>query len=452
MSSEQVVSEFVASTPYDALPGSSIRVIKQIVLAVIGTGLAGAEEDGCREVREYVSESGGRPEASVFFSDARVPARLAAFSNGVAFRALDYCDAMAPGLHMGSSIVPVALALAEKLGGTSGREFLCALAVGAEIGSRFNLSEAQYDGFDPTGVAGVFAATATACRMMRLSAEQTHNALALAFNRAGGSFQSNVDGSLAVRVIQGWVAETGILCAELAARGITGPKNFINGVYGYRKLFGRLTDVDAEIRDLGRLYLLESTVFKQFPSCGLTQGVTQLALEGVEKHGINAEDVDSIEVRVPPYAHKLVGHQFAVGTNPRVNAQFSIQFCVANALLRRSSSLAHFTPEQVNNEATKRFINCIEVRSDPELDQRGHASVDLDIRLRSGETICLAVDHPGGFPESPLSDEAHLRRFRDCVEYSRLSGAQARGDAIATAVDTLEECADVRRLIGSLVA
>jgi 2-methylcitrate dehydratase PrpD len=81
----------------------------------------------------------------------------------------------------------------------------------------------MYDGFDPTGVSVVFASTAAAARILGLSPQQTLNALGLALNRCGGSFQSNVDATLAVRVIQGWVAQTGLECAQMALAGITGP-------------------------------------------------------------------------------------------------------------------------------------------------------------------------------------------------------------------------------------
>jgi 2-methylcitrate dehydratase PrpD len=452
MSSEKVLADFVCGTAFDELPESVRTIVKQIVLAVIGAGIAGASEEGCREVQRYVLETGGKAESSVFFTNGRVPARAAAFANGVVCRALDYCDAMAPGLHMGSSIVPVALSLAESMGGCSGRDLLAAIAVGAEVGSRFNLSEAEYHGFDPTGVAGAFAAAATASRMRRLTGHQTLHALALAFNRAGGSFQSNVDGSLAVRVIQGWVAESGVLCAELAGIGITGPANFLDGIYGYRRLFAGDARDHRFTRALGKEFHLERTVFKQFPSCGLTQGITQLTLDAVQKHGVRADQVGSISVRVPPYAHKLVGHPFVVGENPRVNAQFSIQFCVANALLHGSSELNHFTPDAIGQESLMKLARIVEVQSDPALDARGHTAVDLDITTTSGGFFGLKLDHPDGFPDSPLSPTAHIRRFEDCIRYSPVKNAPAKGQAIAKTIENLEEVGDARQLVNLLAA
>ena len=96
---------------------------------------------------------------------------------------------------------------------------MAALAAGAELSARLNLSEAQYDGFDPTGIAVPFSATAAASRILGSRREQTQNALALVFNRCGGSFQSHVDGSLGVRFVQGWVAEAGVNARSLAERG-----------------------------------------------------------------------------------------------------------------------------------------------------------------------------------------------------------------------------------------
>ncbi|HSW21783.1 MAG TPA: MmgE/PrpD family protein, partial [Burkholderiaceae bacterium] len=216
MTVETQLAEFVCTLQARDLSPPAQRVLRHMLMAVAGTALAGAAEDGVPALRELLRERGGAPQASTFVFGDRLPAAAAARFNGTLCRALDYCDAMAPGPHIGSSLFPAALAAAELAGGCSGAEFIAALAGGAELASRLNLSEAQYDGFDPTGVLVVFAATAAASRVLRLTPTQTLHALALAFNRCGGSFQSNVDGTLAVRMVQGWVAETGVDCAQLA--------------------------------------------------------------------------------------------------------------------------------------------------------------------------------------------------------------------------------------------
>jgi 2-methylcitrate dehydratase PrpD len=453
MSVERQLAEFVCTLRADDVPAPAQRVLRQMLLAVSGTALAGAAEDGIAALRALLRERGGAAQAHTLVFGDRLPAAAAARFNGTLCRALDYCDAMAPGPHIGSSVVPAALAAAELAGGCSGAEFVAALAAGAELSARLNLSESQYDGFDPTGVLVVFAAAAAAARILRLTPQQTLHALALAFNRCGGSFQSNVDGTLAVRMVQGWVAEAGVDCAQLARSGVTGPPNFIGGHYGYAHLFGRgRFDAAAAVHDLGREWRLQRVVFKKYPSCGVTQGVTELALALVADAGVRAEQVAGARVRLPPYAHKLVGHPFRVGTNPRVDAQFSAAYCVANAFARGASQLAHFAPSQVAAPQLQRLIERIEVVADAALDARGHTAVDLEVRLLDGRTLVRALDIAPGFPGAPLSDAQHRARFDDCVAYAPHPLPPAQVQQLVDAIDSVASLDDARRLSALLIA
>lgn len=449
---EQQLADFVCHLKADQIPASAQRTVRLMLQAVIGTGVAGAAEDGIAALRGLLRERGGTPQATTLVFGDRLPACAAAQFNATLCRALDYCDAMAPGPHIGSSLFPAALAAAEMVGGCSGAEFMAALTAGAELSSRLNLSEAQYDGFDPTGVAVVFAPTAAAARILGLTPTQTLHALALAFNRCGGSFQSHIDGSLGVRVVQGWVAEAGVTCAQMAQRGITGPENFLSGHYGYAHLYGRDTlDVNAVVAGLGTDWRLRQVVFKKYPSCGVTQGVTELVLALIAEHDVHAQDVRSAEVRLPPYAHRLVGHAFRLGANPRVDAQFSAQYCVANALHRRSSKLHHFTPAQVNDPVLRGLIDRIDVIADPALDARGHSAVDLTLNLVSGTTLARKLDIAPGFPGADLSDAQHLNRFDDCLAYAPKPLAAAQRAACLIALERLSDLDDARQLATLLV-
>ena len=368
-------------------------------------------------------------------------------------RALDFCDAMAPGPHIGAALFPAALATAELAGGCSGEEFMTALVAGAELSSRFNLSEAQYDGFDPTGIVDVFSATAAASRIHKLTPEQTLHALALAFNRCGGSFQSHVDGSLGVRVLQGWVAEAGVQCAQMAQRGITGPVNFLNGHYGFAHLYGRGTlDPESVTRDLGETWKLQNIVFKKYPSCGVTQGVTELALGLVSELGLQPSDIRSAVVRLPPYAHRLVGHAFRIGANPRVDAQFNAGYCVANAFVRQSSLLQHFAPAQVHDPLVQEMIGRIRTIADEKLNARGHAAVDLAVTTQDGRTHLRQLDIPPGFPGAELNDAQHLARFRDCLAYAPHPPSPAQADELLQSLEAIAALSDIRVLVPMLVA
>jgi len=402
MKAEKKLTEYVCRTQFNEIPRDALKVMQNMLAGVFGTTIAGSGSEGCDALVQYYRDQGGKEDATILIHGGKVPAQNAVMVNSVMARALDFDDAMAPGIHIGASVVPAALGAAELAGGCSGKEFLTALALGTEIAARLNLTEATYDGFDPTGVCSVFAATVAAGRILQLNESEMWNAFALAFNRSGGSFQCNIDGSLAVRVIQGWVSQTGMHCAQLAKLGITGPKNFLDGVYGYFHLFGRdVVSSDACVQGLGERFDLQKVIFKKYPSCGLTLGCTDVTLALLEENGLAPDDVDRIEVRVPPYAFKLVGHPFEIGDNPKVNAQFSIQYCVANALVRKCSRLRHFEESAIRDPEIMAFTEKISVTSDPELDARGHTALDLTVFMKSGEEHLKKMDLPV-FQETPL--------------------------------------------------
>jgi 2-methylcitrate dehydratase PrpD len=453
METERRIVKFVCGATFSDVPPTAMRLIKNQVLAVLGTTIAGASADGCETVVRLAKELGGKAEASILVHGGKVPAQQAAFVNGVMARALDFCDALAPGAHIGSAVIPAALAAAELTGGCSGRDFLAAVAAGCELAVRLNLGESEYDGFDPTGVCVPFASTAAAAKIFRLSETETWNALALAFNKCGASFQANVDGSLAVRVIEGWVAEAGVTCARLAARSITGPANFLEGVYGYFHLFGRdRVSPEKILSGLGTTYELRKLVFKKYPSCGLTQGSTDMILRLMGEKGFEAGDIEGVEITVPPYTYKLVGHPFQIGSNPKVNAQFSIRYCVANALIRRASKLAHFEEASIRDPEVLKLAEKVEVRSDPTLERRGHTPLDMRVLTKSGKEYAESIDFVPGFPEKPLSEEEHRQRFRDCIEFAAKRLPEEKVDGIIRAVDQLEAMSDVRSLIPLLLS
>ncbi len=451
MSEERRLAGFVHTHRRDQIPDDVVTVIRQMMLAVTGTVIAGAEEEGCAQLRADLVDRGGKPEATVMVHGDRLPAPSAALINAVMCRALDFCDAMSPGIHIGSSLIPAALAAAEMKGGCAGPEFIEALVVGAEAAARMNLTGEDYDGFDPTGVAGVFGATAAVARILELSEDQVLHAMALAFNRAGGSFQSNVDGSLAVRLIQGWVAETGLTCALLARNGFTGPERFLSGIYGYTHLFAkRRCEAGDLLEGLGERYDLKTAIFKRYPSCGCTQAATELTLNIRDEAGLRPDQIEAIEVRLPPYAFRLVGHDFHVGPNSRVDAQFSAQYCVANAVVRGASQLDHFRPEKIDNPEVLGLVPRIKVLSDPGLDNQGRTSADLNVLTRDGRAHHKLLEIAPGYPGNPLRDEEHLSRFEDCMKYAETPLPTDQAERLLEAIGALDGVQDVRSLMGFL--
>ncbi len=453
MKAEEGLVDFVCDTRFEDLPESPLRTVKNQLLAVAGTTIAGATEEGCEDAVRFYRDLGGKEESTILVHGGKIPAHDAAFVNAAMARALDFCDAIAPGPHIGAALIPASLALSELVGGVSGRDFITALTIGAEVAARLNLTEAAYDGFDPTGVCVVFGVTAAASRLLALNREQTWNALGLAFNRSGGSFQSNIDGSLAVRFIEGWVSQAAVVCARLASLGITGPRNFLEGVYGYLHLYGKdLFDAKDIMADLGRRYRMENVVFKKYPSCGLTQGPTDVTLRLMAEEGISASDVDRVSITVPPFTFKLVGHPFKIGDNPRVDSQFSIQYCIASAIVRGASKLEHFEERHIRDNEVLRLVKKVEVVADKALEARGHTPLDMRLWTRDGREFFRQMDIAPGFPGNPLAPEDHRKRFAECLSSAKRAVSAERSEQIVSLISAMESVKDARDLIQLLSA
>jgi 2-methylcitrate dehydratase PrpD len=177
----------------------------------------------------------------------------------------------------------------------------------------------------------------------------------------------------------------------------------------------------------------------------MTQGATELALRLQQAQHIDAEHIAHIEARVPAYGFRLVGHNFTLGENPRVNAQFSLQYCVANALVRKASTLDHFRPERIDASDVLTLAHRVSVIHDPALDAREHTSVALQVTMTNGAVWRDALDIAPGFPGQALTDEEHAERFAACLSYAARSDSTRR--ALLERIDSIDLCDDVRELV-----
>jgi 2-methylcitrate dehydratase PrpD len=248
------------------------------------------------------------------------------------------------------------------------------------------------------------------------------------------------------------VAQAGVECAQLALRGLSGPVNFLTGVYGYPVLYGRgRLDPLQVVAGLADEWRLNRMMFKPYPSCGATQGLTALTLQLVDDFGLTAEAVHDVEVRQPPYSHRLVGQTFKLGPNPRVDAQFSAAWCVANAIVRGGSRLDHFRAAAVADPAVLALAARVRSVADAAMDARGHTAVDLLLTTSDGQVHRRGLDIAPGFPGRGLSEAQHMARWRDCLDYAPMPPTQAQAQGFLDELERLHRLPDARVLLRGLV-
>lgn len=179
---------------------SNIAATKRCVLDTFAAALAGSAAVETEIIVGLLREWRGAHESAVFNHDVAVPAHHAALANATMARAFDIDDVLEKAsLHVHASVVPSALAVAERVKNVSGEEFLAAAAVGADIVARMgqaNVIPTAVSGMNSTYQYGTFGTAAACGKLLRLDEDHVLHALGIAYGLVAGNSQSLVEGAM----------------------------------------------------------------------------------------------------------------------------------------------------------------------------------------------------------------------------------------------------------------
>ena len=453
------IAEHVAGTKYTDLPNTAVSAAKKVITDLLGVMVAGSLSPESLQTLGLVKSWGGHGESRVLVHGDRVPAPDAGLVNGVMGRARDFDDVHdAAVLHPSVSVVPAALAAAE-LGGATGRGFITAVVLGVDLTCRLGMAPEtgpNVSGMSTTWQCGVFGSAAAASKILGLDADETLNALGIAYSQASGNQQSIVEGSTIVRVQQGLTTKAGITSALLAMRGVTGPRAALEGRFGYYPVYHRGEyDRGAIVDGLGERYEIVNTSIKPYPCCKWTHQAIEAAL-GIVDEGVNPEDVEAVEVRLNRQAYNLVCDPMERKRRPLsiVDAQFSIPFTVAAAIVSGRVSLDTFTEEAIRDPETLEMAHRVNATVDPEIEARYGREIApevVEVTTSDGETHVRLVEHVKGGPGAPMSLDEVRDKFRGCMTYSAKPVPLGNVEGFFEAVAGLEGLRDVSKLIDPLI-
>ena len=255
----RIVSRFIAEADYKRLPQAITERVKHSVLDTLGIIMpASVLMPDLNAAIDLRIEAGGKEESSILGYGIKVPCWEAAFANGVRGHALDYADGHLEAVYrVGISVIPAAFAVAERIGGVSGKEFITAVAAAEEVLCRLGVSVARKRltlGPWHCGILmGNFGATASAAKILGLNTDQTDRAFGIAFMQTGGTENTTAPDSNIRGMYAGFVGQTGVLAALMSQRGVLGPRGCLespkNGLFD--AYFQGRYDREALIDQLG---------------------------------------------------------------------------------------------------------------------------------------------------------------------------------------------------------
>ena len=456
---------------YDDLPREVVEVTKKEVLDLFGVALAGFTAPGVKELLEIITDWGGKEESSIFLCKQKVPAPMAAQMNATMAHALDYDDVHdAAVMHPGVVMIPACMAVAERIGKVSGKEFITAVVLGVDMICRLAL--AAWPGYDPsspenkvkafqservkqgwhlTTLTGYFAATGAVGKLLGLDEERMVNAFGIAYHQCAGNLQGKIDGAQTKRMGPGFSTRAGIASALMAEKGMTGAKNCLEGKQGfYNMYFQGGYDAKTLTFDLGKHFEGVNVSIKPYPCCRGLHNYIDATLALVSEQNIRPEDVREIRLFSDEGGYQSLCTPLEVKVKPRtqVDTQFSIPWGVATAVAKRCATIEHFTEAAIKSPDILEVASKISVELDHSLDRTDRIPPGkLKIITKSGQAYTKQVDDPLGSPERPMSFDDCAKKFRDCSSYpvSRLSNKQI--EKVIELVGQFEQLKDVGEIM-----
>lgn len=440
------LARHVSDLTYDTLPPEVVDKVKLCLYDAFACAYAGRDLDWSRAAAAAATELGGRPDATIWATGARVGVAEAAFANAVAAHSIIQEDMHTESqAHPGTIVFPVVLALTER-DGASGRDVVAAVVAGYELIGRVGRAvvgpEFRQRGFRPSGSFGPLGAAAAASRILGLDWARTLNAIGIAGNFAGGLNEWGNVGSEDLYHHNGQAARSGILAAILAHHGAGGPPTILEGRDGFVKAYGgesALARLPLITEALGERYEIIHVWHKPAPACAFTQTTAQVALGLARREGVRPEAVRSGVIRTFRMGKEYPGLDNPGPFGSILAAKLSNQFAVAAAIVH--GEVAHDGYRDYDDPRVQALAGRLTVVVDPDAEAAFPARQMVKLELLVQDGSVLRAEQPD--LEPPSRDELSARFHR----YAEPMLGPDEAARLARSIDYLEDLDDARDLI-----
>ncbi len=447
------VAKFITTITYEDFPPKAVFAARHGIIDCVACALAGSREGLVDILVGFAQDTGSGYAATIIGKGVKTSAPMAALVNGAMGHALDYDD-ITRFLKGHPSVVclPPALAVGEEVG-ASGRDvllaYMIAFEVGCAIGSGMSVDYADDLGWHPTGPLGTLGAAAAAARLLGLNQEQTVMAISLAASNASG-LRENF-GTMTKPFHAGNASRGGVTAAMLAKRGYTASTTGLEGRFGFMHAFsgGRGEDVNKPLERLGKQFFLEQpgVEIKKYPCCGSTHNPLDAYFLLRKEQPVDYREVESVEVFVDFDPPRSLIHS---DPHTALEGKFSIQYCLAAALVDDKVGLAQFEDAKVMRPEVRTLIPKITMKRNP--GQEGKPSWvegynEVRIKLRNGKVVSKGVRRNWEGPVLGVTPEGMDMKFRDCAS---LALPKARINEALEILHSLEKQPNVNGLMTAL--
>lgn len=456
MDAIEAFARHVARTRTDDMPPAAIAAAKTFILDTLGVGLAGSVGPRAADLvlaQRFSGVAGAEGGARVWGNGAALPAPAAALCNAYQAHCSEFdCVHEKAVVHAMTAVLAVAMAGAERQGGVRGRDLILASVLGVDVAAGLGLAAETGLRFFRPATAGAFGATAALGKLMGLDVGQQTHAFSLVYGQLCGTMQAHTEGSMLLALQMGFNARNAVIACDLAAQGFEGPRQVLEGTFGYFRLIEAGGDPARVAETLGQAWRITELAHKPFPSGRATHGILEACLDIRAKAGpgFDASAIAHVTAFVPPLVQHLVGRPWRADMDINT-ARLCARFVAARGLLTGGLGLGDFTPEMYRDPAVAALVARISIEVRDAGDPNALTPVEVEVVMANGERHRSALDIVLGNPAKPLSRAAHLDKFRSNAAVALRPLSAAAQDTLIAMVDNLDDVADVREIADLVV-
>lgn len=442
------LANLVSGTRFSDFDAATRHKAKLHVLDTLGVALAGAasvETTTAMAAFAPISRGPSKIWALGMSSDPRSAALL----NGISAHAFELDDSGGCD-HSGAVVLPAVLASAPTVRHpVSGAHLLHSVLIGYEVARRVLEASGGYEthnglGWHSTGTCGPFGAAAAVAVLKGLDEPTLAMALAIAGSTAGGTWAFIHDGSQSKKLHSGRAAEGGLMAAQLAAAGFTGPVSLFEDVWGgffptFTRNPGQRDDL---VSDWGDFWRLNRCSIKPHATCRGTHSAIDALDLLLSREKLRPEDVARIEVRISGFQHGMCG-----GTHlgSRAEAQMSLPYAMAARLEYGTVGLDQLETPAWSSPRIAQWLDRFDMQIDAEMADEDEPAITV---VTTGNVRHHAtVPFPLGAPQNPLGDDRIIAKFEALCQRVM---SRDRTEALRDFVLELDDAPDIAPLLDLL--
>jgi 2-methylcitrate dehydratase PrpD len=437
------LAQYMAAARERELPPEVAQAAKHRILDTLAAMVSGAHLKPGEMAIRFARSQGGVAEASVVTTDIRTTAVNAALANAM-FGHADETDDFHPTTkaHPGCSVVPAALAMAEREG-SSGKELLHAVTLGYDLCCRFLLALdadlVRKTHRSAEGTSSTMGAVGAAASLAKLDEKKMRYALSYGAQQVSGLWSWVRDAEHVEKAFDfsGMGARNGVTAAIMAQMDFSGVWDVFDGEHNVLQALSTNPHPEEMVADLGSRYYVTETAIKPFSVGYPIQAPLDAFLRLHREHKLSPENVKAIVVRLPEDGARVVNNR----SMPDVNCQHIIAVALVKGVVSFEDSHSY---EQMKDPKLSAVKERVQLIADPALmDPDAPRSGRVEVTLHDGRTVSHFTKHAPGTKENPLDTESVNAKARLLME--PVLGA-SKTEEIIRRVNAAETLGSVREL------